>query len=452
MSDRWTDKKRGYFGDFPAVAQRLSFVADQRERLGELSQSRLYSANEDGGLVGVTRFGKYERGFSTKGERKFKSSDVFLVAAFFRLDALSLKLIRLKKDGYEVINECSGDAVFALNLTGYVQLANVNVTWDILTKKYQVFVNRATSEWDVSETEEIWTGNKYPQRYEVDFSGNATYKGQYLLNGVSRNKIDVVFQDDSWATPMYYISGDIGFMKLNPKMTQLGQKDIQSRTWSIEYPFHIRKLFTLGKEEITFIYNNYEDPTRKAAIENILSGIKLSDSTIPTGWGGTNLNKYEAGIQVKNKYYYPAEYYDGTANWKQMVCEADIETIGTWSEFVSFKMDRNWVSEWRETYPRILNYSKNLNVLLVGITEIEKQEEEETVVSGRQKSYINVYNLEKELLYSIPLSDWQSLVDPEDYWFDYTQWGLTAITTLVKDQLVNAREIRMGIVEYSIEK
>lgn len=72
MSDRWTDKKRGYSGDggIPSVAQRLSFLSKQREDLGGLDLLSTRTFDAEGNEVGITRFGKYERGYSIKKPQK----------------------------------------------------------------------------------------------------------------------------------------------------------------------------------------------------------------------------------------------------------------------------------------------------------------------------------------------------------------------------------------------
>lgn len=440
MSERWTDKKRGYADGIPSGAQALSFTADQRERLGELSQLRLYGASGNGDF-GVKRFGKYERGFSSEEKIKWKTMTTLFATAFFDLDKIVLQLIRPKKNGYDVINECS--VTWALE--HHVQMANVNIAWDTLKNKYHIFINWADAIYSPDCT---WSANYQIARYEVDLLGNAVASPTtYNVGGVSRNKIDVVFLQKNKRIPVYYFTCDNQYMLLNANMELV--KDGYIKTRSITDGD--RRIFTLGKDDKTYIYNNYSGVTQRVAIEDIKTETQASNFIIPLGWGGTNLNNFEAGIQIKDKYYYPAEYYNTTADWRQMICESDINNLSVWREIVSFKMDRHWVSEWREKYPRVLNYSSALNILFAGITEIQKQKTGETVTAGQQKSYINAYSLSGELLYTIPLSDWEELDNPANYWFDYTEWGLRATHLNPEYIKPNLREIRTNIVEYSID-
>lgn len=60
MSERWTDKKRGYGGGVSPDAKRLSAIAGRLEDLGSLSIKKSTSEGPDGTTI-VKRFGMYER-------------------------------------------------------------------------------------------------------------------------------------------------------------------------------------------------------------------------------------------------------------------------------------------------------------------------------------------------------------------------------------------------------
>jgi hypothetical protein len=60
MSERWTDKKRGYGGGVSPDAKRLSSVAGRLQDIGNLPFKKMTSSDRDGTTT-LKRFGMYER-------------------------------------------------------------------------------------------------------------------------------------------------------------------------------------------------------------------------------------------------------------------------------------------------------------------------------------------------------------------------------------------------------
>jgi hypothetical protein len=79
MTERWTDKKRGFTDGIPGDVQNMSFKRNQREELGGLGQTQISRQEPDGSIATIKGFGKYEKVIYTPALAQVNGADKLLL-------------------------------------------------------------------------------------------------------------------------------------------------------------------------------------------------------------------------------------------------------------------------------------------------------------------------------------------------------------------------------------
>jgi len=437
MSDRWTDKKRGYTGgSIPSGAQGLSFTADQRERLGGLDFLRARKQDANGNEFGVTRFGKYERGYSKEPKPKGTEKLVtFVAVAYFKGyppdDKFYLMLLKCDKDGYTVVNQCETTLTIssAKALSSIIRMANVGVTWDVAINKYRVFINPVSTGIDGTRETVVYQ-SLFTYVYIVDTDGNVIddYTIFSSLTGVGRGSIRTVGNLNNKNIPMnYYIPGINEVVQIDGSTTR---KIIYSQTGvpdgdPVGIYEHYHRMWDItrnGKEMIyagvsDLLHPNiaavYRENLRTNEIEKMniyasdILGYDVDDETMQIHIS------LKALVQGWDKIYFSEQYRPfGGDITEYNIYAADKDNLRDLTKFASYPVDAvaSGGATQYKNYPLLLAYSDARKLLFVGITKITvyRGEPSESYPDGEATSAekevrIDVYDIDGNLLYAIPI-------------------------------------------------
>jgi len=117
MTERWTDKSRGFIGPVVPGVEYLSQNAGRRRELGELDQTKIVGPQ---GEI-LRQFGQYEKVIAPeKEEVKEEVRQDIVVLSFNAGSTINLRLVRIGQKSYKELYSCN--AALAYGYDGYVSV------------------------------------------------------------------------------------------------------------------------------------------------------------------------------------------------------------------------------------------------------------------------------------------------------------------------------------------